>query len=102
MPPPRVLLIGGHGKVSLLMTPLMLSRSWHVTSLIRNAAHKADIEPLAAGKPGKLDLLVANLEDSKTEGDAQAVIDKVAPDWVVWSAGVQHPFPTPFPHIELK
>ena len=90
---PRVLLLGGHGKVSLFMTPLLLSRSWNVTSLVRNAAHEADIKAAAAkasaGKAGlgKVDVLVSSLFDVKSEGDAQKILDDVKPDYVIWSAG---------------
>lgn len=85
---PRVLLLGGHGKVSLLMTPHLLSRSWSVTSVIRDPAQKSAI--LSAGKagPGKVDVLIASLEDVKSQADAQKVLDEVAPDYVVWSAGM--------------
>jgi len=90
---PRVLLLGGHGKVSLFMTPLLLSRSWNVTSLVRNAAHEADIKAAAAkataGKAGlgKVDVLISSLLDVKSEGDAQKILDDVKPDYVIWSAG---------------
>jgi putative NADH-flavin reductase len=85
--PPRVLLLGGHGKVSLLMTPKLVSRSWNVTSVVRNPEHKRDI--LEAGKngPGKVDVLVASLEEVKSDADAQKILDQVKPDWVIWSAG---------------
>lgn len=84
---PRVLLLGGHGKVSLLMTPHLLSRSWQVTSVIRNPDQKTDI--IAAGKnqPGQLDVLVASLEDVKSAADAKKILDQTRPDYVVWSAG---------------
>jgi dTDP-4-dehydrorhamnose reductase len=85
---PRILLLGGHGKVSLLMTPKILSRSWNLTSVVRNPDHKNDI--LEAGKngPGKLDVLVESIEDVKSDADAKKLLDKVKPDWVVWSAGM--------------
>ena len=83
----RILLLGGHGRVSLLMTPLLLARSWNVTSVIRNADHKKDIEATGAGQPGKLDVLVDSLDDVKSEQQAQSIIDKAKPDWVIWSAG---------------
>lgn len=83
----NVLLIGGHGKVSQLLTPLLLARSWNVTSLIRSAEQKATIEKLGQGQPGKLSVLVSSVEDVKSEGDAKKIIDQVKPDWVVWSAG---------------
>jgi dTDP-4-dehydrorhamnose reductase len=83
----RVLLLGGHGKVSLLMTPLLVSRSWNLTSVIRNPDQKATI--LEAGKngPGKIDVLISSLEDIKSESDAKKVLDQTKPDYVVWSAG---------------
>jgi hypothetical protein len=88
MPPnPHVLLLGGHSKVSLLLTLLLLSRSWRVTSVIRDPAQKADI--LEAGKsgPGKIDVLVESLEEVKSDGDAARVLENTKPDYVVWSAG---------------
>jgi dTDP-4-dehydrorhamnose reductase len=87
MSAPHVLLLGGHGKVSLFLTPLLLARSWTLTSLIRNQAQKPAI--LAAGKnqPGTLNVLVESLGDVKSEGDARRILDEVKPDWVVWSAG---------------
>jgi dTDP-4-dehydrorhamnose reductase len=88
---PRVLLLGGHGKVSLLLTPKILSRSWNLTSVIRNPDQKGTI--LEAGKngPGKLDVLVTSIEDVRSEADAQKILDQVKPDWVVWSAGMSLP-----------
>jgi hypothetical protein len=84
---PHVLLLGGHGKVSLLLTPLLLSRSWRVTSVIRDPTQKADV--LEAGKngPGKIDVLVESLEEVKCDKDAARVLEKTQPDYVVWSAG---------------
>lgn len=98
-PNPHVLLLGGHGKVSLLLTPLLLSRSWRVTSVIRDPAQKADI--LEAGKngPGKVDVLVESLEEVKSDSDAASVLEKTKPDYVVWSAG--RPCATSPDHIYL-
>lgn len=83
----NVLLIGGHGKVSQLLTPLLLAKSWSVTSIIRTAEQKPTIEKLGNGQPGKLHVLVSSVSDVKSEADAQKIIDQVRPDWVVWSAG---------------
>ncbi|EON60833.1 hypothetical protein W97_00042 [Coniosporium apollinis CBS 100218] len=83
----RVLLIGGHGKISQLVTPMLLSRSWAVTSLIRDTAQESTILKLGADQPGKLDVLVRSLEEVKSEDEAKDVIDQVKPDWVIWSAG---------------
>jgi dTDP-4-dehydrorhamnose reductase len=84
---PRILLLGGHGKVALLLTPKLVSRSWNLTSVIRNPDQKATI--LEAGKngPGKVDVLIASLEDVKSDADAKNILDQVKPDWVIWSAG---------------
>lgn len=85
----KVLLIGGHGKVSLKLTPLLLSRSHQVTSLIRDPAQKAEIIGLGDGKgsASKIDVIVESLEDVKTETDARRILEEVKPQWVVWSAG---------------
>ncbi|MCJ1283071.1 hypothetical protein MMC26_002398 [Xylographa opegraphella] len=85
--PPRVLLIGGHGKVSLLMTPLLLRRSWTVTSLIRNPAQADEILGKSHGQPGTLEILVRSLEVVKSSQEARSIIDEAKPDYVVWSAG---------------
>ena len=86
----NILLIGGHGKIAQLLTPLLLAKSWNVTSVIRSAEQTPTIEKLANGHPGKLHVLVSSVEDVKSESDAQKVLDQVKPDWVVWSAGEYH------------
>ena len=83
----RVLLLGGHGKVALHMTPLLLSRSWHVTSVVRNPDHVEEIKSRARGQPGKLDVLVESLEDVKSESQAKAILEQARPGCVIWSAG---------------
>jgi hypothetical protein len=85
--PPHVLLLGGHGKISLLLTPLLLAKSYAVTSVIRNPAQKDAILALGANQPGKIDVLIESLDDVKEASQAQKVIDRVKPNWVVWSAG---------------
>lgn len=92
--PPRVLLLGGHGKVSLLLTPILLSHSWSVTSVIRDPAQTEEILSKGQGQPGKIDVVVRSLEDIKSEQQAQSVLDEVKPQYVVWSAGA-------FPHLSL-
>ncbi|PGH05670.1 hypothetical protein GX51_02830 [Blastomyces parvus] len=84
---PRVLLLGGHGKISRLLTPLLLDRSWNVTSVIRNPDHANEILKLGEGKKGKVDVLVSSLDDVKSVDDAKAIVDRAKPDYVVWSAG---------------
>jgi len=84
---PRVLLLGGHGKVSLLLSPLLLAKHWNITSVVRNKDHEAEILALGKDKLGKIEVLVDSLDDVKETSQAQKVIDKVKPDYVVWSAG---------------
>ncbi|GLA06542.1 hypothetical protein AnigIFM60653_007480 [Aspergillus niger] len=83
----QVLLLGGHGKVALQLTPLLLARSWNVTSVIRNAEHENEILALGKGAKGKLSVLLSSLDDIKSDADAKNVLDRVSPDYVVWSAG---------------
>ena len=87
MSAPRVLLIGGHGKVSMLLTPMLLKQSWNVTSLIRNPDQAEEIKALGKSLGGKLDVLIESLDDVKSDQEAQNVLDQVKPDYVVWSAG---------------
>jgi hypothetical protein len=87
MSAPRVLLLGGHGKVSLHLTPLLLAKSWNVTSVIRDPKQQDEILALGQGQKGQVNVLVESLDDVKSDADAQKVLDKVKPDYVVWSAG---------------
>lgn len=89
MPQPRVLLLGGHGKISMLMTPMLLSKSWHVTSIIRNPDHREEVMKLGREYPGKLDVLVDSVEKYKEAKDAKALLEKTRPDYVIWAAGTQ-------------
>jgi nucleoside-diphosphate-sugar epimerase len=83
----HVLLLGGAGKVSQLLTPLLLKRSWNVTSIIRNPDQIPDLEKLGESQPGKLSVLVRSLEDIQSDDAARSLIDEVKPDYIVWSAG---------------
>lgn len=83
----HVLVIGGHGKIAQLLTPLLLKRSWTVTSMIRTQEQASTIEALGKGQAGKLNVLVSSLEDVQDEAQAKSILDKVKPDYVVWSAG---------------
>lgn len=87
---PHVLLIGGHGKVAQLMTPMLLSRSWNVTSVIRTSEQTPTIEKLGQAQPGKLNVLVSSIEEVTTNEHAKKIIDDVKPDWIVWSAGAYY------------
>ncbi|KAK1767251.1 hypothetical protein QBC33DRAFT_515411 [Phialemonium atrogriseum] len=83
----HVLLLGGHGKIAQHLTPLLLQRSWTVTSIIRNPDQVPAVKRLGENQRGKLDVLVRSLEDVKSEGQAKSLLDEVKPDYVVWSAG---------------
>lgn len=74
----RIIIVGGHGKVALLLAPLLTARGDQVTSIIRNPEHADDVRATGA------DPLVFDVE---TEG-RDALADIVAGhDAVVWSAG---------------
>lgn len=83
----QVLLLGGHGKVALHLTPLLLNRAWNVTSVIRNPDHETEILALGKGRKGNLNVLISSLADVKSAADAQQILNTVMPDYVVWSAG---------------
>ena len=84
---PRVLLLGGHGKVSLLLTPLILKRSWTLTSVIRAESQESDIISAAGAHSSNLHVKVADLESIASQADAQSVLDETKPDYVIFSAG---------------
>jgi uncharacterized protein YbjT (DUF2867 family) len=74
----RILIFGGHGRVALLLEPLLVARGHTVTAVIRNAAHEDEVaatgaQPLVADVE-RLD--VAQLENVIAGNDV-----------VVWSAG---------------
>ncbi|RMZ91709.1 hypothetical protein DV736_g1036, partial [Chaetothyriales sp. CBS 134916] len=83
----KVLLLGGHGKIALKLTPLLLAKSWSVTSVVRNPDHKEEILDTGKGHPGHLDVLIDSLDDVTEEAAAKRVLDQVKPTIVVWSAG---------------
>lgn len=87
----RLLLLGGHGKVSLHMTPLLLANSWRVTSVIRDESQKDEVLSAAKEHPELIDVLVSSLEDVKTQADAKKIIDQSRASCVVWSAGKPKP-----------
>ncbi|KAK2804129.1 hypothetical protein FQN49_008861, partial [Arthroderma sp. PD_2] len=86
---PRVLLLGGHGKIALLLTPLLLARGWDVISAIRDPRHESDILKFNKddGKGGKVSISISDLEKVKSSEDAAKVITAASPDYVVWAAG---------------
>ncbi|KAK1249437.1 hypothetical protein MKX07_002953 [Trichoderma sp. CBMAI-0711] len=85
--PHHVLILGGHGKIAQLLTPLLLKRSWAVTSIIRKEEQVPTVERLGAGLPGRLSVLVRSIEDVDSQDKAARILDEVNPDYVAWSAG---------------
>jgi uncharacterized protein YbjT (DUF2867 family) len=75
---PRIVVIGGHGKVALLLARILMERGDAVTSVFRNPGHSADVAATGA------DPVVADIEQL----DTNALADLLAGhDAVVFSAG---------------
>lgn len=74
----KVIVIGGHGKVAQIATPLLIDDGYEVTSVIRNPDQVPDIEALGA-TPAVYD--IASLS---TEQFADLLSGH---DAVIWSAG---------------
>ncbi|GAA1122770.1 SDR family oxidoreductase [Microbacterium natoriense] len=75
---PRVIVFGGHGRIALLLAPLLVARGDEVTSVIRNPDHVAEVEA------GGAHALVADVESLDTAALAELIRGH---DAVVWSAG---------------
>lgn len=74
----EVLIIGGHGRVALLLAPLLVARADEVTSVIRNPDHRGDVAGTGA------EPVVADVEQLSTEQLTELLAGR---DAVVWSAG---------------
>ncbi|HEU4567723.1 MAG TPA: SDR family oxidoreductase [Marmoricola sp.] len=74
----KIIIVGGHGKVALLLAPLLTGRGDQVTSVFRNPDHRADVEATGA------QAVVADVETLDT---AQLTDLLRGHDAVVWSAG---------------
>ena len=74
----RILLIGGHGKVALLLEPLLVAAGHHVTAVVRNPAHEASVAATGATP------LVADIERFDLD---QLTSLESGNDVVIWSAG---------------
>ena len=74
----RIAIIGAHGKVARLLTPLLRERGHDVTAVVRNPDHVADVE--ADGAVAR----VFDIESADVDAIA-AALDRH--DAVVWSAG---------------
>lgn len=74
----RVLLIGGHGKIALLLEPLLVDRGDTVTAVIRNPDHDAEVGATGAAP------LVADVQSFDVDQLTNLVSGN---DAVVWAAG---------------
>ena len=74
----RILVIGSHGKVALLLTPILAERGDAVSALIRNPEHAREVEARGA-TPVVCDVESADVDELAAL--AQGL------DAVVWSAG---------------
>lgn len=75
---PRILIIGGHGKIALLLAPLLREAGTEVTSVIRNAAQIDDVA--AAGA-------TPVVHDVVTASEAELADLFAGHDAIVFSAG---------------
>lgn len=74
----RIIIFGGHGRIALLLAPLLVARGDEVTAIIRNPAHTTEVEETGATA------VVADIEQL----DAPTLADLIdGHDAVVWSAG---------------
>nr|WP_314842466.1 SDR family oxidoreductase [uncultured Microbacterium sp.] len=74
----RIIVFGGHGRIALLLAPLLVARGDEVTAVIRNPDHIAEVEETGATA------LVADVEVLDTAALAEIIRGH---DAVVWSAG---------------
>ena len=74
----RIIVFGGHGRIALLLAPLLVARGDEVTSVIRNPDHVSEVEATGAHA------LVADVETLDTDALAEIIRGH---DAVVWSAG---------------
>ena len=74
----QITIFGGHGKIALLLAPMLVEAGHDVTSVIRNPDHIGDVEATGAVA------LVSSLE----EADLETLTSQLqGVDAVVWSAG---------------
>ncbi len=74
----RILLIGGHGKVALLLAPLLVAAGHTVNAVIRNPAHEEDVAATGA-TPVLADIESFDVEQLRNLASGN--------DAIVWSAG---------------
>ena len=89
----NIIVFGGHGKVALLLEPLLAEQGDTVTAVIRNPEHVGDVERTGAIP------LVQDIEQLDTAALAELIAGN---DAVVWSAGAGGGNPAPFHVYTMK
>lgn len=74
----RIVIIGGHGKVALLLAPLLVEAGHQVESVIRNPEHADEVRATGA------EAVVADVETLEGSDWIELLRDR---DVVIWSAG---------------
>ncbi|PKH41824.1 Putative NADH-flavin reductase [Nocardioides alpinus] len=74
----QITLFGGHGKIALLLAPMLVDAGHEVTSIIRNPDHAGDVEATGATA------VVSSVEDADAETLTALLSGQ---DAVIWSAG---------------
>ncbi|MCT2223554.1 SDR family oxidoreductase [Microbacterium paraoxydans] len=74
----RILVFGGHGRIALLLAPLLVARGHEVTGVIRNPDHVSEVEESGAIA------LVADIETMDVDALTEIIRGH---DAAVWSAG---------------
>ncbi|MEX2587092.1 MAG: SDR family oxidoreductase [Actinomycetota bacterium] len=70
----KIVIVGGHGKIGLLLTRLLAGAGHEVRSLIRNPDHAADVEGVG-GRPAVADLeAITSLDLIKLIGEADVAV----------------------------
>lgn len=74
----RISIIGGHGKIALLLARQLVADGHQVSSVVRNPDHRADVDATGATA------VLADVETLDTAGIGEVISGH---DAVVWSAG---------------
>lgn len=90
MSPPRILLFGANGSLGRLIAAQMLSRDWHIVSVVRREAQRHAVLESSASRRSQHQVVVADLEEMTWER-ARGLIQDNMPDYVVWAAGKSSP-----------
>lgn len=70
----RIVIVGGHGKIALLLAEILVARGDDVVSVIRNPEHVEELELLGA-EPAVLDIESASVDElAALVSDADAVV----------------------------